>query len=507
MIGRLWKPLGVALGIASLGFGGMFGATAWRLRQQPLQGISVAGHLPPAGVSLSGWLSLIQSEMRRQTVVVAFPTEETDGRVPYSRISFREVTLEQLGVELDIPRTEERVLAHLRSQELPERVGRIWGLLDRPAELPLDWTFDAGRGEVVLQQLSPLVHRDPVDARLDLVAHRRVPDRDGRELDIPQSLDAIEHWYRDPTAVVDVATRPIPAAVRSSQLLGVDVSQVLSSYETGFGGTGQGRAVNIERAARYLSGSVLLPGQKISFNALVGPRTLERGFTWAPEIFDDELRPGVGGGVCQAASTFHAASVMGGLEVLKRRSHSRPSSYLPIGLDAMVLYGEVDLEVRNPYSVPLIVHATLPTSTRIRVELLGRPAPGKVEYSYTVTQRHEFYRRITTKPWLGTQRIKKQKGSYGYDVVSLVRITRPNDTQETRAYKSEYRPTPEVFWVGPAVDQNELPKLPSGADFVEVDGARVADVGQAAGAEGPTSGSAGSGHPASGARDPLDHGG
>jgi vancomycin resistance protein YoaR len=117
-------------------------------------------------------------------------------------------------------------------------------------------------------------------------------------------------------------------------------------------------------------------------------------------IVADEVEPGVGGGVCQVASTLFAAGVLGGLDVVKRRSHSRPSGYAPLGLDATVIDGEVDLQLRNPYPVPIIVHAFLPVPTRIRVEMLGTAAPGKVEHTYAVTKSEDFFRKVARHPEL-----------------------------------------------------------------------------------------------------------
>jgi vancomycin resistance protein YoaR len=260
-------------------------------------------------------------------------------------------------------------------------------------------------------------------------------------------------------------------------LASIDVSKVLSAFESDFGGTGRGRATNIATAARYLNGTVLAPGQVLSFNALVGPRRIERGFTWAPVIVEDELESGVGGGVCQVASTLHAASVHGALEVVERRSHSRPSGYVPLGLDATVIDGEVDLKLKNPYDLPVIIHAFLPTPTRLRVELLGQNPPGKVEHLYAVTRTHEFYRRVTTKPWFeASKEVRRQKGRKGFDVVSVVRITYPDGRTAQRQYSSKYYPVPEVFWVGPGHPIHELPELPEGATYVEVDGVTEASV-------------------------------
>jgi hypothetical protein len=157
------------------------------------------------------------------------------------------------------------------------------------------------------------------------------------------------------------------------------------------------------------------------------------------------------------------------MAVLERHNHSRPSSYIPMGLDATVIYGEADLKIRNPYPNPVIIHAFLPAPSRLRIELLGHSLPGKVEYTYWVEEKQDFVRRVTTQPWLGSRSIRRQKGIRGFHVRSLVRIPGPDGSSESRAYKSEYRPTPEVYWVGPEHDASSLPELPEGASGIEYD--------------------------------------
>jgi hypothetical protein len=162
---------------------------------------------------------------------------------------------------------------------------------------------------------------------------------------------------------------------------------------------------------------------------------------------------------------------------VRRRSHSRPSGYAQLGLDATVIYGEVDLEVRNPYETPLIIHAFVPQDRVLKVEFLGREPPGRVEYAYGVEETYDFYRRVTTKSWLPAERrIRKQRGIRGYDIVSVVRFRKPDGSVQVRSYKSSYRPTPEVYWVGPGYHLDDLPALPEGATHVEIDGEQVAGV-------------------------------
>jgi vancomycin resistance protein YoaR len=248
------------------------------------------------------------------------------------------------------------------------------------------------------------------------------------------------------------------------------VSQVLGQYETDFRGRAGPRAVNIRRAARSLDRVVLEPGATFSFNRTVGPRSEERGFVKAPVIVNDETEPGLGGGVCQAATTLHAAAVFAGLEILERRSHSRASGYAPLGLDATVIEGKVDLRLRNPFSTPVMLHAYFPRSTLMRVEILGHPPLGHVEHAAQVIERHPFLRRVVEKAELESGSFeRKQKGGYGYDILSVVTLTRDDGTVLTRRYPSKYYPVPEVLWVGKGTEPSALPPLPDGATGLEAE--------------------------------------
>lgn len=443
-----------------------------------LPGVSIGGEEPPADAPLGAWLERRRVELLEQEVVVHGPE------------SYDVLTLGKLGVEVDVAATLARALEHAQAGSIGARLRRAWVARQGETDLPLAFAVDERRAAAALEEFAPTVFRAPQDARLDLERHQRVADRPGRELDVAASVRPLELGSAQPATVVELVTRAVPAEVTQSMLASIDVSQVLSSQETQFADSSKARAHNVRLAAHFLNGTVILPGQTVSFNRLVGPRRIERGFEEAPVIIDDELRPGVGGGTCQVASTLHAAAVMGALDVVQRRSHSRPSGYIALGLDATVIDGEVDLKLRNPYDEPLIIHAFVPRSRTLRVELLGRPPPGKVRYTYGVTEVKEFYRRVTTKPWIvAGRRIRRQRGIRGYEVVSAVRVERADGTSAVRYYRSSYRPTPEVYWVGPGYDLGKLPELPEGVTQTEVDGAPIVT------SESDDDGPAGSGQP------------
>ena len=112
----------------------------------------------------------------------------------------------------------------------------------------------------------------------------------------------------------------------------------------------ENRTNNIRRAFELISGTVLKPGEKFSFNNKVGWRTEKNGFFPAPEYAYGELEDGIGGGVCQASTTLYLAAISAGLEIVDREPHSDPVSYTEFGKDATVYMAsnrKIDFVFRN----------------------------------------------------------------------------------------------------------------------------------------------------------------
>ncbi len=110
------------------------------------------------------------------------------------------------------------------------------------------------------------------------------------------------------------------------------------------------RCRNIQKAAGILNGCTVKPGQEISFNKYVGPRTEAGGWLRAHGIVNGrEYEDSPGGGICQVSGTLYNALLQCGprMKVTQRQHHSWPSSYVPIGLDATVDTNGPDLKWRN----------------------------------------------------------------------------------------------------------------------------------------------------------------
>lgn len=441
----------------------VFGVALFALRAplelvwHPPLDVAFEGRVLPPRVELRAWLAERARAALDHEVVLDAGTEPVI------------TTFAALGWSLDVARMEHDANALSRPETLLGRLRRAFqGPPLAPPELPLRVHVDPARTRAFLEQLAAWVRRAPRDAARDLSRHENVHEADGRELAVEATLARLEASAELGHAGFELAFESLPPKVRLSDLPPVDVSRVLGAYETDFRNHAGSRAVNIRRAASLLNGMILGPGERFSFNRRVGPRTLERGFVEAPVLVKDETEKGPGGGVCQVATTLHAAAVLGGLSMLERRSHSRPSGYAPLGLDATVIDGKVDLRFENPFDVSLVIHAFLPSATRVRVEILGHDPEGRVEHTYQVVERHPYFRRIVETSDVSSGAFeRKQKGSYGYDVVSFVRTTRPDGDVVTHRYKSKYWPVPEVLWVRPGTDSALLPPLPEGSAGIE----------------------------------------
>ena len=62
---------------------------------------------------------------------------------------------------------------------------------------------------------------------------------------------------------------------------------------------------------------------------------------------------GVGGGVCQVASTMFNAALLANFKIVERHQHSQRVTYCPLGRDAAIYWGSEDFKFKNNTSYPI----------------------------------------------------------------------------------------------------------------------------------------------------------
>ncbi|HJW76214.1 MAG TPA: VanW family protein, partial [Thermoleophilia bacterium] len=229
---------------------------------------------------------------------------------------------------------------------------------DDAAEHPLTFKNAAARRE--LHRLFAFAETPPVDARVVFKGDEAhvTRSRDGFMLDMGRLLSdmdaaAVENGLR----TVIVALGPVAPRVSTDLLLSDGLDAIGSRFSTYFDPDNRNRAQNIALAARYVDSTLVKDGSEFSLNATLGPRTVNRGFDYAPIISGGVFRQGVGGGICQFATTLFNAAFFYGLPISERYPHPLYIDHYPVGRDATVAWGGADLKFRNDTGSPLMIRA------------------------------------------------------------------------------------------------------------------------------------------------------
>ncbi len=400
--------------------------------------------------------------------------DRIDARLRSTKVSLRvgnvseTESLAALGVTIN----KEQSLASARRaarEGVIDRISRALGGAGEPFDIPVSIQVDEAQYRSWIDRVKEEHDVAPVSARLDLTKHETIREIPGAYIDSDRVREDLVkgalHAVRSGEIAIDLRTDPVPFAPRLTQafLSTIDVSTLVGEYETYFSRNGdqEKRGQNIDAASSRLNGVVLMPGELFSFNGVVGQRSEENGFQKSWEIFKGEMVEGVGGGTCQVASTFHAAAFFAGLDVLERLPHSRPSAYIPMGLDSTVVYPAVDLKIRNPHPFPVVIHAETLPGNKLHVELLGAKRMVKVDFERELLEKLPFKRKLVEKPELrGNKIVRKQHGIFGYKIKRTRTIHYADGTSKKEEEKGTYPPTQEVFEVPVGFDESVLPSIP-----------------------------------------------
>ena len=222
----------------------------------------------------------------------------------------------------------------------------------------------------------------PENPSVDLTSYQVIPGVHGYEFDLADAKQQLQNLaYGESTLISLHYTNP--------EIADEDAyfQDVLGHCETPHGDN-ENRNGNLRKACELLDGLVLQPGQELSYNEALGPRTKELGWLPAPAYSGTKLVDSPGGGICQVSSTLYLASVYSELTIVERRNHGYPVSYIPLGMDATVSWGFADLKIRNDSPMPVKIQAE-ESDGYVRISILGTETRDyDVEMSYTVGGRY-----------------------------------------------------------------------------------------------------------------------
>ena len=167
---------------------------------------------------------------------------------------------------------------------------------------------------------------------------------------------------------VKVPIESVTPEITSDELSRID--GIIGTYRTNFSPNIEGRNENIRLAAQYMNNYLLMPGEVFSYNKVTRLKTVSNGYKNATVIVNGEIEEGLGGGVCQVSSTLYNSVLYSGLEIVQRRPHSIPSSYVNYGRDAVVSDNAIDFKFKNNYDFPVYLK-TYVGSSSVTVTIYG----------------------------------------------------------------------------------------------------------------------------------------
>ena len=222
----------------------------------------------------------------------------------------------------------------------------------------------------------------PEDPSVDLTSYQVIPGVHGYEFDLAEARQQFQNLAYGESTLISLHYTDPEIADEDAYF-----QDVLGHCETPHGDN-ENRNGNLRKACGMLDGLVLQPGQELSYNKALGPRTKELGWLPAPAYSGTKLVDSPGGGICQVSSTLYLASVYSELTIVERRNHGYPVSYIPLGMDATVSWGFADLKIRNDSPMPVKIQAE-ESDGYVRISILGTETRDyDVEMSYTVGGRY-----------------------------------------------------------------------------------------------------------------------
>jgi vancomycin resistance protein YoaR len=236
-----------------------------------------------------------------------------------------------------------------------------------------------------LEPLALALHRAPVDAqfRFDGEAGRLVPlgsSRVGRELDVDATIARINEQLLLGQHHVPLVVQGVPPTYpETASAADLGIRELVAVGESYFAGSSNARDHNIRLGSSKFDGVIIGPGETFSFNEILGEVTPDEGYDESYVIIGDQTVPGVGGGICQVATTAFRAAFDGGYQIVERWPHAYRVGYYELGgfgpgFDATIYTPLVDFRFVNDSPHHLLVETEV-DAARSRLRFLFYSSP------------------------------------------------------------------------------------------------------------------------------------
>lgn len=370
-----------------------------------------------------------------------------------------------------------------KTWEVTQRNVADWLTPGRNEDGALMLTLDATAMAEFLATLHEDIDVAAQNARFSMQNDRVVEfaaSRDGVTVNDADTIRAIADFLgTDDTEILVMVDRVTPTVpTESANSLGIN--EVIGVGMSDFKGSPRNRIANIKHGASKLNGILIAPGETLSLLEQLRPFTVEDGYLPELVIKGDEIKPEVGGGLCQIGTTTFRAVMNSGLKIVERRNHSLvvsyyndPSNNNP-GTDATIYDPSPDFKFQNDMATYILLTTEVDEEEK------------KLYFTFWGTSdgRNGSYEPPTVLSWSGYGETKYtetetlapgveqcQSPHPGATTTFTYNVTYADGTAYEEEYFSSYRSLPKICLVGKSADTPETsaePETPTEPTDVEV---------------------------------------
>ncbi len=323
----------------------------------------------------------------------------------------------------------------------------------------LDARIDAAALAPQINAIAGAVKQDPQNAVIgwDNQLVVRQSAKNGQRLNVEETVNRINAWKGETRAIALPVEVAKPRITDDVGALGITTR--LGRGISNFSGSDAARATNIKVASDYLDDSVVAPGEVFSFLDSIGEISAARGYKDGYVILAEQTVPGIGGGVCQVATTMFRAAMFSGLPIEERNPHAYIVRYYeqggyPIGLDAAVFSPGVDFKFRNETDKYMLIKTGI-DGGNLYISIYGPDLGYKVDISDPVIRNKtnapdDEFQADPTLPAGAKKQVEFAK--QGEDV-AITRTVKSTDGKVVRqaTFNTHYQAWPNKYLVGKGV--------------------------------------------------------
>jgi vancomycin resistance protein YoaR len=309
------------------------------------------------------------------------------------------------------------------------------------------------------------VNIDPIDARFvmenGIVTEFR-GSQNGIEFDDNATIGDLLDIFDDvddknPQTTLEITVKSTPPDIAIEDVNDFGIKEIIGVGTSTFYNSPSNRMTNIAHGSAKLNGLLVAPGETISLIEHLRPFTLEDGYLPEMVILGDEIKPEIGGGLCQIGTTAFRAVMNSGMQVDERRNHSLVVSYYNDpsngnpGTDATLYDPYPDLKFTNTYDNYVLLTTMVDVPSRY------------MEFTFWGTEdgRHGYYTPPVVLSWVpyGEDEYKEtldlepgvekcQSAHPGATTQFTYLIDYADGTQFSQVFTSVYRALQKICLVG-----------------------------------------------------------